>query len=496
MNRKRFQRPLSFTLVGQAVAQRRGRGHGAAKSVEAHRGVAQLGRALRSGRRGRTFKSCRPEIFPCHPDRRRRRLFSNFNPAARRVLRVAEQECRNHSHYYVGAEHLLVALLEERDPATLRALDARGHRRSRGSRGGPASARHRRGSPVGRDSDHAAGSPDRRAGAGARRRARDRAARPLRSDAAGRRQLRRRDSRRAATRNRTPASRKGARWNTSSKRSFGSSIPTVTSGCSSVWRWGTWRSRSAREIVLPVAGALTATGHLSNLWLTIAVALAGELAGGSVGYAIGRYGGVPLIERYGKYVHFTHERLLVVHGFFERWGTFAVFVCRFLPVVARRRLDSGRHRGDESRALLSLDVPGVADLLLGSDSFGNALGAHLNAVLPLLRRGAYRRARLVVVVAVVAVIVVVRARSRPIRRSVTLAATPLADPGRARRLHDGRAPATRSCTSAKRSPAKSRALVFSGGRRASHPHRGDGGTSRRRTHDRRHQRGRGPDSRS
>jgi ATP-dependent Clp protease ATP-binding subunit ClpA len=53
-------------------------------------------------------------------------LFSNFNPAARRVLRVAEQECRNHSHYYVGAEHLLVALLDERDPSTLRALDAEG----------------------------------------------------------------------------------------------------------------------------------------------------------------------------------------------------------------------------------------------------------------------------------------------------------------------------------------------------------------------------------
>lgn len=53
-------------------------------------------------------------------------MFSKFNLAARRVLRVAEQECRNHSHYYVGAEHLLVALLEERDPATLHALDAAG----------------------------------------------------------------------------------------------------------------------------------------------------------------------------------------------------------------------------------------------------------------------------------------------------------------------------------------------------------------------------------
>jgi ATP-dependent Clp protease ATP-binding subunit ClpC len=53
-------------------------------------------------------------------------MFSNFSPAARRVLRVAEQECRNHSQYYVGAEHLLVALLEERDAATVEALAADG----------------------------------------------------------------------------------------------------------------------------------------------------------------------------------------------------------------------------------------------------------------------------------------------------------------------------------------------------------------------------------
>ncbi|GAC1415627.1 MAG: hypothetical protein NVSMB5_04990 [Candidatus Velthaea sp.] len=44
-------------------------------------------------------------------------MFSRFSPAARRVLRAAEQECRNHNHYYVGAEHMLFALLEEHDPA-------------------------------------------------------------------------------------------------------------------------------------------------------------------------------------------------------------------------------------------------------------------------------------------------------------------------------------------------------------------------------------------
>ena len=53
-------------------------------------------------------------------------MFSNFSPASRRVLRLAEQECRNHSHYYIGAEHLLVALLEERDPEILDRLESAG----------------------------------------------------------------------------------------------------------------------------------------------------------------------------------------------------------------------------------------------------------------------------------------------------------------------------------------------------------------------------------
>ena len=51
-------------------------------------------------------------------------MFSRFNPAARRVLRAAEQECRNHDHYYVGAEHMLYALLEEHDAAVDEALRA------------------------------------------------------------------------------------------------------------------------------------------------------------------------------------------------------------------------------------------------------------------------------------------------------------------------------------------------------------------------------------
>ena len=166
------------------------------------------------------------------------------------------------------------------------------------------------------------------------------------------------------------------------------------------------------EIVLPVAGALTAKGHLGSLWLTVAVALAGELAGGSIGYAIGRFGGIPTIERYGKYVHVTHARLMRLHGFFERWGSFAIFVCRFLPFV----------RG------VSAIPAGIAEMnlgqfyfwtLLGSAIFcsmliviGDSFGAHLDVLLPMLHRGGYL-ALAIAVAAILAGVVVMRLRARP-----------------------------------------------------------------------------------
>jgi ATP-dependent Clp protease ATP-binding subunit ClpA len=53
-------------------------------------------------------------------------LFSHFSTASWRVVRVAEQESRNHNDYFIGAEHLLVALLEERDPAVIAALKKAG----------------------------------------------------------------------------------------------------------------------------------------------------------------------------------------------------------------------------------------------------------------------------------------------------------------------------------------------------------------------------------
>jgi membrane protein DedA with SNARE-associated domain len=63
------------------------------------------------------------------------------------------------------------------------------------------------------------------------------------------------------------------------------------------------------------------------------VAVLGELTGQTAAYAVGYYGGRPVVERFGKYVRFDHRELDRVDGFFAKYGTFAIFICRFIPVV-------------------------------------------------------------------------------------------------------------------------------------------------------------------
>ncbi|HEY1428243.1 MAG TPA: DedA family protein [Candidatus Tumulicola sp.] len=166
------------------------------------------------------------------------------------------------------------------------------------------------------------------------------------------------------------------------------------------------------ELVLPIAGGLSATKHLASVYLTIGIALAGELVGETIAYAIGRFGGVPLLVKYGKYVGFHHAQMDRVHGFFARYGTFSIFICRFLPVI---RGIVGFPAGVAEMAF----GPFILWTLLGSLIFcsilvtvGYQLGGHLDAVLPLLHRGGTIVGIIAVVLIVVGIVVWSRMRKR------------------------------------------------------------------------------------
>lgn len=86
------------------------------------------------------------------------------------------------------------------------------------------------------------------------------------------------------------------------------------------------------EVIMPFSGYLVYTGRFSLFWVATAGALGCNL-GSLVAYYIGYYGGRPLVEKYGHYIFLSEVELRWADRFFEKWGDWAVFISRLLPVV-------------------------------------------------------------------------------------------------------------------------------------------------------------------
>jgi len=105
---------------------------------------------------------------------------------------------------------------------------------------------------------------------------------------------------------------------------------------------------AASELVMVYAGALAAGAfageHVdlfgsrvsSHFWAYVVMALAGTLGylvGAIIGWAIGLYGGRPLLERRGRWLHLSPAKLDRAERWFERWDDLAVLVGRITPVI-------------------------------------------------------------------------------------------------------------------------------------------------------------------
>jgi membrane protein DedA with SNARE-associated domain len=105
---------------------------------------------------------------------------------------------------------------------------------------------------------------------------------------------------------------------------------------------------AASELVMLYGGALAAAAfagqHVdlfgtrisSGAWAYVAIALAGTLGylvGSIGGWAIGRYGGRPLLERHGRWLHLGEDKLERAERWFDRWDDLAVLIGRVTPVI-------------------------------------------------------------------------------------------------------------------------------------------------------------------
>lgn len=84
------------------------------------------------------------------------------------------------------------------------------------------------------------------------------------------------------------------------------------------------------ETVLLLAGFLTFSQHHFRLPWVIAVGVAAATFGDNLGYAIGSYGGRPLLNRYRQFFHIAPAQIAQGERLFEKHGPVTVFFARFL----------------------------------------------------------------------------------------------------------------------------------------------------------------------
>ncbi|MGG2093598.1 DedA family protein [Bacillus sp. S13(2024)] len=86
------------------------------------------------------------------------------------------------------------------------------------------------------------------------------------------------------------------------------------------------------EIVLPLVGYWVYEGDMS-FWIAVLAGTIGGTTGPLTLYALGYYGGRPLLLKYGKYFFIKEEQIQKADHFFAKYGPVVAFTGRFVPGV-------------------------------------------------------------------------------------------------------------------------------------------------------------------
>lgn len=86
------------------------------------------------------------------------------------------------------------------------------------------------------------------------------------------------------------------------------------------------------EATLALAGNLAKEGHF-NIFVVIVLGTVAQTLGTYFAYLIGKYGGEPLIKKYGKYLLISSHDYKRAEDWFAKRGEKAIFISRLIPVI-------------------------------------------------------------------------------------------------------------------------------------------------------------------
>ncbi|MCD1294701.1 hypothetical protein CUJ83_06765 [Methanocella sp. CWC-04] len=86
------------------------------------------------------------------------------------------------------------------------------------------------------------------------------------------------------------------------------------------------------EVIMTYGGFMASEGKV-NVLLVALVGTLGTGLGSTIGYAIGYWGGKPVVDKYGKFIGITPQKMLWAERWFCKYGESACIYTRLLPVV-------------------------------------------------------------------------------------------------------------------------------------------------------------------
>jgi membrane protein DedA with SNARE-associated domain len=133
------------------------------------------------------------------------------------------------------------------------------------------------------------------------------------------------------------------------------------------------------ETVLILAAVYAGTGRL-NIVLVALLGFAGALLGDNIGFAIGHFGGRRLVQRYGRYIFLTPERLDRATDFFERHGGKIIIVARFIEGLRQANGIIAGTTGMRWSRFLVFNAIGAALWVAVWTSIGYFSGSHIDTI--------------------------------------------------------------------------------------------------------------------
>lgn len=133
------------------------------------------------------------------------------------------------------------------------------------------------------------------------------------------------------------------------------------------------------ETILILGAVYAGTGRLS-IYLVGLLAFLAAVLGDNLGYAIGHFGGRRLVDRFGRYVLLTPERVEKATGFFERHGAKIVVVARFIEGLRQANGIIAGISGMPWRQFLAFNALGAALWVAVWTSVGYFSGSHIDVI--------------------------------------------------------------------------------------------------------------------